>query len=774
MMSAVGDLVGTRLRRPRVAWAVFAVLILVGVFPSSSGAKDGDTTGPAVREFSLSGQSVDTSSASQSVNIRARITDDFAGTDTPDARCLGPNGQTIGFFRLTRVSGTPNDGVYEGACVLPRYAARGTWTADLVLQDRASNTSYYFSQRLIDEGYDPSFENVDRTPPDLTLDSGPVGASNDTTPTFGFSPEPGVALECSVDTGSAAWGACSDPASHTPSSPLADGDYTFRVRATDSAGNPTTRTRAFSVDTSVPDAQIDSGPSGPTSSASPSFGFSASETGAQFDCRLDSSDPSAWQSCSSPKSYSGLDQGPHTFEVRARDAAGNIDQTPATRSFTVDTVAPTLTLDSGPSGPTPDSTPSFGFAPESGAAVECSVDSGTPNFGACSDPASHTPTQSLTDGAYTFRVRATDSAGNEASRERSFSVDTAIPETAITDGPTGLTTNNSPAFEFSSPEAGVSFECRLDSSEPAAWQICSSSELLPPLSEGAHTFEVRARDAAGNVDPSPASRSFRVDTVPPTLSIDPAPDATADPTPTFGFSAGSDAFSIECSIDGADGTDRTSCSGLNSHTPASPLADGDYTFWVVARDEAGNATYRYEEFRVDTAVPDTRVNSGPAGPTSSASPAFSFSASEPDAKFDCRIDSGAWRSCSSPKSYSGLDQGAHLFEVRSRDAAGNVDESPAGRSFEVDTVAPVVKLTKRPKSVIKTRRTAKATFGFTTDDATAAFECSLGAATFRSCTSPKTYTGLKPGRYRFRVRASDEAGNADTVAVAFRVSSKRR
>jgi hypothetical protein len=106
------------------------------------------------------------------------------------------------------------------------------------------------------------------------------------------------------------------------------------VRATDAAGNTdqTPATRTWTVDTVTPDTAIDSGPSGTVNTAAASFAFSASEAGASFECRLDGG---AWAGCTSPRAYSGLNDGAHTFEVRARDAAGNTDQTPASRSWTI-------------------------------------------------------------------------------------------------------------------------------------------------------------------------------------------------------------------------------------------------------------------------------------------------------------------------------------------------------------------------------------------------------------------------------------------------------
>jgi hypothetical protein len=92
---------------------------------------------------------------------------------------------------------------------------------------------------------------IDETAPDTIIDSGPTGATNDTTPTFGFhSTEAKSTFECSIDTGTPAFASCSSP--HTAA--LADGSYTFRVRATDGHGNvdATPATRAFTIDSSAP------------------------------------------------------------------------------------------------------------------------------------------------------------------------------------------------------------------------------------------------------------------------------------------------------------------------------------------------------------------------------------------------------------------------------------------------------------------------------------------------------------------------------------------
>lgn len=95
------------------------------------------------------------------------------------------------------------------------------------------------------------------------------------------------------------------------------------------------------IDTTPPDTTITISPNNPSNTKSASFSFSSTESNSTFECQLDNG---SYTVCTSPREYSGLAEGSHTFSVRATDAAGNTDTTPATYTWIIDTASPTSAL----------------------------------------------------------------------------------------------------------------------------------------------------------------------------------------------------------------------------------------------------------------------------------------------------------------------------------------------------------------------------------------------------------------------------------------------
>jgi hypothetical protein len=94
-----------------------------------------------------------------------------------------------------------------------------------------------------------------------------------------------------------------------------------------------------SVDNTAPDTAITSGPTGTVATSTASFSFAAGGA-TTFQCSLNGG---AWTACTSPTAYQGLANATHNFSVRAADAMGNVDQTAAARSWTVNITSPTPT-----------------------------------------------------------------------------------------------------------------------------------------------------------------------------------------------------------------------------------------------------------------------------------------------------------------------------------------------------------------------------------------------------------------------------------------------
>lgn len=245
---------------------------------------------------------------------------------------------------------------------------------------------------------------------------------------------------------------------------------------------------------------ITSGPANPTNVRTATFAFTDPQTNVTFQCRIDGSD---WSTCSSAKSYSGLDGGKHTFGVRALDAQSRISEA-TNYAWTVDLTpppAPAIVASSKPANPTNATSATFAFTvPESGVRYQCQLDAAAA-FADCTNPQT---VAGLGAGTHTFRVRAVDAAGNGSLGGDSYTwvVDlTPPPAPVIADAsqPANPTTATSASFAFSDSETGVALFCGLDA---ATYKACSSPSGYSNLPVGSHTFSVMARDAAGNASPA--------------------------------------------------------------------------------------------------------------------------------------------------------------------------------------------------------------------------------------------------------------------------------
>lgn len=434
----------------------------------------------------------------------------------------------------------------------------------------------------------------DTRAPETTIDEAPPAFSNSGQATFRFSSDdPGATFECRIDKEVAQ--PCQSPYVRT----LPDGPHSISVRALDATGNgdDTPAERLWTIDTVPPDTMLLSGPPAADNSVTAQFAFRSNEDNVAFDCSLDNA---GYLPCTSGATFGPVGDGPHAFAVRARDRAGNVDPSPAVYAWSVDTRTPDTQLISGPSGPTGSTTATFTFfSPDAGAGAtfQCALDGSA--FTACTSPQTYT---SLSEAAHTFAVRVRDAVGNldPTPATRTWTVDLTPPDTTITDGPSGTVPIASASFSFTSSEPGSTFSCSLDG---APFAPCTSPDSITGLAQGAHAFAVRATDAAGHDDPSPASRSWTVDTVAPNVTITSGPGngTTSGPRVVFSFTVNEG--SVTCSLDG--GAFAACASPFAVNLPAGP-----HGFSVRATDAASNVTTVTRTWTVVCTAPDTTGAAG--------------------------------------------------------------------------------------------------------------------------------------------------------------------
>ena len=375
---------------------------------------------------------------------------------------------------------------------------------------------------------------------------------------------------------------------------LSDGSHSFSVRAinSDGKGDATPAERLWTIDTVAPNTTLTEGPPAADNSVTAMFKFTSNEMTVTFDCSLDNA---GYLPCTSGATFGPVADGAHSFAVRATDRAGNLDSSPAVYAWSVDTSTPDTLIVTGPPAASPNTTASFTFvSPDAGAGAsfQCSLDSSA--FVLCTSPRNLT---GLSEGSHTFAVRVRDAVGNldPTPAARTWLVDLTPPDTSILSGPTGTVPIASASITFASSEPGSTFACSLDG---APFTACTSPTNLTALAQGGHTFAVRAVDAAGHDDPTPASRAWTVDTVAPDLMITAGPASGSTTGPRVSFSFTTNEGTIGCSFDGAAFAPCASPLAVN-------LAAGAHQFSVRATDGANNVTTVSRSWTTACAAPDT-------------------------------------------------------------------------------------------------------------------------------------------------------------------------
>lgn len=402
-------------------------------------------------------------------------------------------------------------------------------------------------------------------------------------------------------------------------------------------------------------------PSGP----SVSFEFTDAQPGATFTCALDGAVATA---CLSPFAVSGLADGGHVLEIRAKTA---VSSQPTSFAWTVDATAPPAPiLTSTPTDPSGVAV-SFEFTDdEAGVSFTCSMDEALPQ--ACTSPIVY----ELPEGPHTFAVQALDAFANTSDATSfSWTVDASLPPPA----PTFTATPSDPSgssvtFEFTDQQSGVTFTCALDTAVATA---CTSPHAISGLADGIHTLEVRALDASSNAS-APATFSWTVDTAqpPPAPTFTVTPTDPSSPSVTFQFTDQQSGVTFTCALDAAVATACTSPYAVTG------LTAGLHTLVVRAVDASSTssepATFTWT---VDAVAPTVTMIT-PAADALLSSTAVAASWTGSDDRAVVRYD--VWRrigtagmpalvqsSTSTAYSMTGAAGTTYCFQVTAFDGVGN-------------------------------------------------------------------------------------------------------
>ena len=250
-----------------------------------------------------------------------------------------------------------------------------------------------------------------------------------------------------------------------------------------------------------------------------------------------------------------------------------------------------------------------------------------------------------------------------------------------------------------------------------------------------------------------------------------APATTTDTTVTFTFTGdanGGSPLTFQCSLSGpVDGAAADLRRGHRLDQPDAARrrrvhvrADPGHAAPARRRRAGGVGVRRRRRDRPARRRSSTGPNVGPApdlvsGPIA----AFVFASDEADSTFECSFDATTWESCSATQEFSDLPPGETTLSVRAIDPSGNVDETPATKTWTVFG-PPETTIDSAPPATT-TEQTA--TFAFSSDQTGVTFECSLDGAVFVDCTSPVTYSDLArrpahvrgPGHQRRRADRRD-------------------
>ncbi len=558
---------------------------------------------------------------------------------------------------------------------------------------------------------------------------------------------------------------------------LTDGVHVVEVRCFDNANLVTTKSVSFTVDTVNPTLVIDN-PANLylTNSTSVTVYWNGSDATAGINGYQYSLDGASFSGTTAPifHLFSGLSNGNHYVDVKAVDKATRT--TTKRVNFTVDNVAPVLTISAPSAGAYLDSTSvavtwSSTDAVSGVSGYQYRIDSGE-----WSDKAmvlTNTFT-GLSDASHTVDIRAYDVANNIRTASVTFVVDITDPAVSITSPAdralVGIATVDWTGNDATSGIQG--YQSRVDNGSWSAVAVTFTRTFVG-LADGGHFVEVRAVDRSGNT--YTVSVNFTLDMTPPAVAIT---------SPAGGYITNSTTVTVDwTATDSPAGINgyqyRIDAEGWNTLSGAvtndfSGLSDGLHTVYVKAVDNAGNSATTSVTFRVDTTAPAVSISSPSAGYySSSATVTVVWTATDGGSGvsgFQYRIDAEDWSVLAWTKThaFSGLGEGDHTVHIRAMDNASLPSETSV--TFNVDTVAPSVQIDSPASNYITNVTTVGVEWSGS--DATSGilgyrYKLDTGSWSSISMTATNNFAGLSNLVHTVYVQIYDHANNMAETSVQF-------
>ncbi|MES43209.1 Ig-like domain repeat protein [Salmonella enterica] len=618
----------------------------------------------------------------------------------------------------------------------------GDYTLTVKVEDKAGNTNYSAPLTVTID----TQTSIDRI--ELLNDTGIVGdnLTNEARPQFHITVPTDVnSVQLSLDgginwvnatlTSDGVW-------EYIWPTELVENTYTLTVKATDVAGNTATETLNFIIDTtlSTPTITLDSADDSGTANdnktnvKTPGFiigGIDSDVTQVVVQVMRDghSEEVELTQTNGQWRFVPGSAwaDGDYTLTVTVKDEAGNIRHS-APLKVTVDTQIAIdhieLVNDSGipDDNLTNNVRPQFQVTvPTDVNVVRLSIDGGKTWFNATQSSTSgvwdYTWLADVGEGKHTLTVEATDKAGNKATQQLEFTIDTLLSEPTIaldsTDdsGTKGdnLTNVNKPTFILGNIDADARY-VTVEVQHGGTKEVLTATKGATGIwsvtptgmwADGDYTLTVRVEDDAGNVKYS-APLTVTVDTH---IAIDdielvndngiPGDNLTNDVRPHFRVTVPGDVNEVRLSIDGGNTWVRATqgTAGIWDYTWPKDVTDGLHTLTVEATDKAGNKTTQTLDFTIDTRLStptitmDSRDDTGAIGDhiTSVKTPGFTIGNIDADAhSVILRITQGSnsqevkltqvggqWRFTPD----ADWADGSYTLTVEVQDNAGNVRQS---------------------------------------------------------------------------------------------------